>query len=206
MTPNWLLWARELQAIAQNGLTFSENQFDIDRYNRIKNISAEMISNYSNIDMKTLMEVFTLQEGYGTPKVDVRGVIFKKNQILLVKEKIDGKWTLPGGWADPNETPSQSVEREIFEESGYSTKVLKVIAVYDRDKQGHYPPYPFHVYKIFFLCKLTGGEPQTSNETEDVAFFNENEIPELSIPRVTINQLKLFFNKYKNEDWTTEFD
>lgn len=206
MIPNWLVWARELQAIAQNGLTFSENHFDIDRYNRIKNIAAEIISNQLSIDKMTLLETFTLQEGYATPKVDVRGIVFRDNQILLVKEAIDGKWTLPGGWADPNETPSQSVEREIFEESGFKAKTVKVAAVYDRDKQGHFPPFPFHIYKIFFLCELIGGEAKTSIETDDVAFFKENEIPELSSARVTINQINKFFKKHKEKIWDTEFD
>jgi ADP-ribose pyrophosphatase YjhB (NUDIX family) len=206
MIPNWLLWARELQTIAQNGLTFSRDQYDIDRYNRIKSIAAEIISGNSNIDSKILLEAFTAQEGYSTPKVDVRGVVFKDKKILLVKEKADGKWTLPGGWADPNETPSQSVEREVFEESGFVTKTLKVLAVFDRDKQGHFPPYPYHIYKIFSLCEVTGGEPKPSNETLEVDFFHEDEIPELSSSRITLNQLKLFFKKENNKNWETEFD
>lgn len=206
MIPEWLKWARELQAIAQNGLTFSQNEFDVERYNSIMDISAQIMSLHSDTEIATILKIFTSQEGYATPKIDVRGVSFSDNKILLVKEKADGRWTLPGGWADPNETPSQSIEREVFEESGYKVKAVKLLALYDRDVQGHFPPYPFHVYKAFFLCDIYGGEGQVSNETEEVDFFEEDKIPPLSEARVRLHQLKHFFSQYRTGKWETFFD
>ena len=123
----------------------STNKFEIERFTRIREISAEIMAEHSNADFAKVLDLFKAQAGYATPKVDVRGVIFKENKVLLVKEKSDGGWTLPGGWADPNESPKESVEREVFEESGFITEAVRVLAVYDRDKQGHTPPFPFHI-------------------------------------------------------------
>jgi len=206
MIPEWLRWARELQSIAQNGITFSQNEFEIERYHTILDISAQMIALHSDADKDTLVKMFIEQAGYATPKIDVRGVAFRDNKILLVKEKADGRWTLPGGWADPNETPSQSIEREVFEESGYKVRAVKLLALYDRDAQGHFPPYPFHIYKAFFLCEIYGGERQTSNETDGVDFFEENDIPPLSEARVRLHQLNHFFSQYRTGKWETAFD
>jgi len=206
MEPKWLEWAKSLQAIAQNGLTYALNEFDIERYKQIRNISAEMMASNSECDLEFIKDLFKNVEGYATPKVDVRGIVFKDNKILLVKEKIDGGWTLPGGWADPNETPGESVEREVFEESGFIVKTKKILAVYDRAKQGHKPPFPFHVYKLFFLCDLQGGKKTISNETDDVDFFEEDKIPALSYSRVLESQIKRFFEFYRNPDLPTDFD
>ena len=206
MEPKWLEWAKELQALSQDGLHYSENVFDIQRYKRISDIAAEMMSANSDTDLKIIKDLFVMQEGHATPKVDVRGVVFMNDKILLVKEKSDGNWTLPGGWADPNETPSITVEREVFEESGFKVKASKVLAVLDRTKQGHVPPYPFHVYKIFFLCDLKGGSKKTSIETEDVNFFDEENIPKLSQARSTIKQIERMFFMHKNPDLPADFD
>jgi ADP-ribose pyrophosphatase YjhB (NUDIX family) len=206
MEPKWLEWAKSLQAIAQNGLTYAVNEFDIERYEQIRNISAEIMASNSGGDFEFINELFRKEEGYATPKVDVRGVVFEGNKILLVKEKIDGGWTLPGGWADPNETPAESVEREVFEESGFIVKSKKVLAVYDRTKQGHTPPFPFHVYKLFFLCELQGGSKSTSNETSDVDFFEENKIPGLSNSRVLKGQIERLFEFHRNPGLPADFD
>jgi ADP-ribose pyrophosphatase YjhB (NUDIX family) len=206
MEPKWLEWAKSLQAISQNGLTYAENEFDIVRYEQIRDISAEIMASNSDGDVEFIKELFKNVEGYATPRVDVRGVVFKENKILLVKEKMDGGWTLPGGWADPNETPSASVEREVIEESGFIVKAKKILAVYDRTKQGHLPPFPFHVYKLFFLCDLIGGERTISNETDDVDFFEEDKIPELSQSRTSKSQLIRFFEFHRNPDLPTDFD
>lgn len=206
MIPKWLEWVKELQAIAQNGLTYSQNDFDIQRYKSIRRIASEILAQQSNGDAQIIENMFAKEQGYCTPKVDVRGVIFKDNKVLLVKEIIDGGWTFPGGWADPNETPSESVEREVFEESGFIVKATKVLAVYDRDKQGHKDPYPFHIFKLFFLCELTGGEKMTSNETSAVEFFGEDEIPPLSEGRTLAKQIKRFFQHYRNPDLPTDYD
>jgi len=206
MEPKWLEWAKSLQAIAQNGLTYALNEFDIERYNEIRNIAAEMMASNSEGDLEFIKDLFLNVDGYATPKVDVIGVVFKDDKILLVKEKSDGGWTLPGGWADPNETPSESVEREVFEESGFVVKSKKILAVYDRAKQGHTPPFPFHVFKIFFLCQLNGGTKTTSNETDDVDFFDENNLPELSKARVLKKQIERLFEFYRNPDLPADFD
>ena len=204
---NWIEWAKELQAISQTGLHYTKGQFDRLRYQRINEISAEILANHSNISTSQYLEYNAAEFGYATPKVDTRGVVFQDSKILLVREIADnGRWTLPGGWADVNETPSQSVEREIFEESGFQTKAQKILAVYDRDQQGHKPPYPHHVYKLFFHCQIVGGEATTSNETSAVDFFAESAIPELSQSRVTREQISRFFKYYHQSDRPTDFD
>ena len=207
MEPNWLKWAKELQAIAQIGLTYSSaNHFDVERYTRIREIAAEIMSAGSEIKKGTLLEIFQREEGYATPKVDIRGVVLRDEKILLVKEVADGCWTLPGGWADVNESPSESVVREVREESGFETKPVKLLAVYDRSKQGHLPAFPFHVYKMFIRCELVGGRPTTSVETSAVDFFQRDQLPELSLSRVTPQQIKRFFDHLSHPEWPADFD
>ncbi len=206
MEPVWLKWAKELSAISQNGLTYANNDYDIERYEKIRQIATEMMSTRSDVDAETLLTVLTKEEGYATPKVDVRGAVFRDNRILLVKEKVDNKWTLPGGWADPCNSPSESVVREIYEESGFETQAQKLLAIYDRSKHPHKPLIPFHIYKLFFLCEITGGLIQTSHETTAVDFFAEDHIPELSVSRVLPHQIARMFEHYRNPDMPTDFD
>jgi ADP-ribose pyrophosphatase YjhB (NUDIX family) len=204
--PNWLKWARQLAALSQNGLTYVENPYDIERYEKVREIAAEMISAQSDLSSEDLLAIFTREQGYATPKVDVRGVVFHDGKILLVKERIDGLWTLPGGWADPGQSPSESVVREIQEESGYQSRACRLLAVYDRSKHPHKPPAPFHIYKLFFLCEIMGGSPQTSHETMGVDFFAENEIPELSISRILPSQIARMFEHHRNPNLPADFD
>ena len=131
-------------------VTYTKNVFDIERYQYLQEIAAEIIANHTNVEQSYLQDLFNQETGYATPKVDVRGAVFQNNKILLVKERSDGCWTLPGGWADIGKSPSESVVKEILEESGYYTRATKLIAVYDRDRQGH-PPHPNYIYKLFFL-------------------------------------------------------
>jgi ADP-ribose pyrophosphatase YjhB (NUDIX family) len=205
MNEKWLELAQKLQSIAQSGLFYSDNQFEIERYKQIMEIAEEMISVQTGVDKDKIDHLFMSEAGHSTPKVDVRGVVFKDGKILLVKEKVDGKWTVPGGWADVGFSPSENAEREVFEESGYKVKAKKVLAVYDRNKQGH-TPYIFHLYKIFFLCEIVGGESKTSYETDDVGFFDLNELPPLSTGRITQKQIERFFEHYRNPDLPTDFD
>lgn len=209
--PTWLHWAQRLQAIAQTGLTFASNDFDVDRYTQIRDIAAEMMAAGSDTDIAPIRDLFAGQAGYTTPKVDVRGVVFdREDRILLVREKLDGgRWTLPGGWADVGEAPGEATAREVWEEAGYRTQAVKVLAVYDRNKHGH-PPFPFHAYKIFFLCDLLD-ETQTlvaNVETEESGWFAESEIPalDLSVGRVTAAQLARFFEHHRQPDLPTDFD
>ncbi len=205
--PQWLQWARALQALAQTGLTFSENHYDRERYEAVHIIAAEMMAAGSGMPVQRIRAMFEAQTGYATPKVDVRGVVFRDDGILLVKELADGgRWTLPGGWADVNEPPSIACTREVLEESGYQTCAVKLLAVYDRSIQGHMPPHPLHVYKLFFRCEISGGEATTSTETGGARFFREGEIPDLSVSRTTPAQIARLFEHYRHPQWPTDFD
>jgi ADP-ribose pyrophosphatase YjhB (NUDIX family) len=201
----WLRWAQNLQAIAQTGLTYTENPFEVERYEAVREIAAEMIAAHSDHDVDLIRGLFADQSGYATPKVDVRGVVFRDEAILLVKERRDGLWTLPGGWADINDSPAEATEREVYEESGYRARAVKLLACYDRNKHGH-PPYGFHIYKLFFECELLGGAPTESIETAGVGFFREDDIPPLSLPRVTPAQIAHFFEHHRHPRWPTDFD
>ena len=205
MEPKWLEWVKKLQAIAQNGLTYTENPFDVERYKSLSAIAVEIMASYSNVEPSYVADLFAREGGYATPKVDVRGAVFRGDTILLVREREDGCWTLPGGWADVGESPGEVVVREIYEEAGYHTRATKLLAVYDRSKHGH-PPLVHHVYKLFFQCELVSGSPSASIETDEVAFFCENEIPELSLGRVVPDQITRIFQHYRHPDWPTDFD
>ena len=205
MNPKWLQWARKLQAIAQTGLAYDDNPFDIERYESVRAVASEMMAAHTEADVRSIRDMFAKEEGYATPKVAVQAAVFQDHSILLVKERQDGLWTLPGGWADVGETPSEAIVREVREESGYETRASKLLAVYNRDSHG-LTPLPFHVYTLYFGCELLGGEPAPSVETEDAAFFNENEIPELSIARVTPAQIARLFEHHYHADWPADFD
>ncbi|MFU8797843.1 MAG: NUDIX hydrolase [Gammaproteobacteria bacterium] len=201
----WLMWARKLQALAQNGLTFTENPFEKERFESIQQIAAEMMAACSQHDTQPILDLFLTGAGYATPKLDVRGAAFQDNKILLVQEKSDGLWTLPGGFADINESPAEAITREVFEESGYLVRTTKLLALYDKLKHPH-PPEVFHFYKIFFLCEIMGHQPGTNLETSDAQFFSEDKLPPLSLPRVIASQIHRLFAHYRHPDWPTDFD
>jgi ADP-ribose pyrophosphatase YjhB (NUDIX family) len=205
MPPKWLDWVRRLQAIAQSGLTYARDRYDIERYESLREIAAEIGAEGFGSTIHLVREVFSQQAGYATPKIDVRAVVFRDNKVLLVKEREDGAWALPGGWADVGESPAAAAVREVREESGFETRAIRLLAVYDRNRHGH-PPIPFHAYKLFFLCDLLGGVPITSNETDGVDWFAEGCWPPLSLTRVTPPQLHRFFEHHRNPLWPTDFD
>jgi ADP-ribose pyrophosphatase YjhB (NUDIX family) len=205
MDLQWLAWAQRLEALAQSGLAYSENPFDRERYEAVRRIAAEMVAGCTGADPNLVDDLFAGQAGYATPKVDVRGVVFRDDAILLVKERTDGRWTLPGGWADVGESPAEATEREVYEESGYRARAVKLLALYDRNRHGH-TPYIFHIYKVFFRCELLGGEPTQSIETAGVGFFREDSLPELSLGRVTPDEIARFFEHLRHPDWPTDFD
>jgi len=199
-------WAQRLQAIAQIGLTYSRDPFDVERFMQVRQIAAEMLtSGSSETPAESLIELFKRNFGYATPKVDVRAAVFQDERILLVKERSDNRWTLPGGWADVGDAPSVAVAREVREESGFEVDVKKLAAVFDRELHGH-PPYPFHSYKLFFVCEVTGGSPKTSLETLAVDFFPEDALPPMSMPRVTPTQIQHMFEHWRHPEWPTTFD
>lgn len=203
----WLTWVKALRSIAQSGLTYAESPFDLERYKQIQEIAAEIAAAQTGTDFHMIRELFEGALGYETPKVDVRGVVFQENRILLVRELMDGgRWTLPGGWADVNDLPSEAVEREVWEESGFRVKASKLLAVYDRRLHGHSPPMPYGIYKLFFLCDLVGGRPATSIETGGAEFFAKDAIPELSLGRVTLPIIVRLFEHARHPEWATDFD
>ena len=204
---NWLEIAKRLKNISQAGKTFAKNDYELERHLEIERIAAEIFARHTELTANECLGILQQDAGYPTPKVDCRGVVFKDDKILMVREIADNGWTLPGGWCDSGSTPSANVAREVWEESGYVVKPVKLLAVFDRDNQGHSPPYPFSIYKLFFLCELTGGQAAISHETSEVAWFAEHELPEdLSLGRTLHHELKLFFEHHRNPNLPTAFD
>lgn len=201
----WLNWAQRLQAIAQTGLFYVQNEYDRERYEQIRAIAAEILSGYSGASLDSLVKLLSADDGYATPKLDVRAAVFHDAKLLYVREREDGGWTLPGGWADVGQSPAESVVREVREESGFEVRAVRLLALLDRDKHPH-PPILHHSFKAFFQCEILGGGPQTSYETTAVAFFGEHEIPSLSLPRVLPEQIHLLFEHYRHPDRPTLFD
>ena len=205
--PKVLDWAQRLQAIAQTGLAYEEpTEFDRHRYEQVREIAAEMLAHPNGLAEADLVGVFASQTGHATPKVDVRGVVFREDEILLVRERADGCWTLPGGWADVGEAPSAAVTREVLEESGYRTRAVKLLALYDRNQHGH-PPHPWHAWKVVFLCEALGEEQGTLDpETLAANFFARDRLPELSLSRVTPRQIDRFLEHREHPEWPADFD
>ena len=200
----WITIAQRIQAIAQAGLEFCHNDFDRDRYRQLREISTEIIQNHTKYPRQEIVELFASETGYPTPKVDVRAIIFKDDKILMVREKLDGKWSLPGGWADQHHTLSENLVKESFEEAGAVVEPGKVIAILDRNR-GNYPPIPHGCYKIFVECRLKEIVFSDNTETSDAEFFSLNELPELSTERITKKQLEMCFEA-RREDWEVVFD
>jgi ADP-ribose pyrophosphatase YjhB (NUDIX family) len=203
--PDWLKWARQVQAIGQTGLFFSQNEFDRVRYQQLVELASEMMSTASGLPQETFQADFQMQRGYATPKVDVRAAVFRDNRVLLVRERQDGRWSLPGGYADVNDAPASMVEREAWEESGYRVKAVKVAAVFEanHDRQ---PVEVYHAYKVIFLCDLVGGEPQTSYETTAVDFFALDNLPELSPNRTQPRYIHEAYAHLQNPNRPSAFD
>ncbi len=203
--PEWVVWARRLRAIAQTGLAFGESEYDLDRYRQIERIADDIVATHTGIEHEEIRDFFVHDGGYATPQVDVRGAVFRDDRILLVRERLDGLWTLPGGYADVNDSPSEAIEREVLEESGYTVRATKLAMVYDKRLHDH-PPSPRHTYKLFFVCELLSGEATTSFETTAVEYFDLEILPELSTHRVTAGQIRRVFEHYRQPQLATDFD
>ena len=202
-----LQWARKVQAIAQNGLTFTQDPFDRERYQQLQELVTTILTSQLAITAEQLQGLWVGDDGYATPKVDVRGGVFDQDKVLLVRERSDGKWTLPGGWVDIGDAPSFAVEREIREESGYLAKAVKLAALFDKNNPAHgHPPGIHHIYKLFLLCELTGGAPATSNETDGVEFFPVSSLPPLSTGRATQSEIERLYQHHLNKGLPTDFD
>ncbi len=212
--PDWLVWAREVQALAQSGLAFTRDPYDVERYRALTALAARMMaaSSGGSATAEALEAMFAVETGYATPKVDVRGAVFDaEGRLLMVRELADqGRWTLPGGWADVNQTASECAVREVLEESGYVVRAEKLALLHDRARQGHHPAGPFSIYKLFFLCTLVGDALVATGpniETADARFWAEHEIPaELSTGRVLPHQIARLFAHHRQPGLPTEFD
>lgn len=201
----WLGWARRIQAISQTGLEFAQNEYDIERNKKLEKIAAEIIAEHSQLNISELIEIFSDQKGYATPKVDVRTAILKDEKILLVKEISDGKWAMPGGWADVGDIPSEAAIREAKEESGFDVEILKVVGVYDANRNSGTLEL-FHAVKIVYLCKIINGEATPSFETPEVSFFDLNNLPPLSENRTNLRHIEHIKTHLKDASHFTFFD
>ncbi len=206
--PDWLTWARELQAIAQTGLAFSRDPYDRERYQALRSLAVRMFAARCDAPVARIAALFAGETGYATPKVDVRAAVFDaRERLLMVRETSDGgRWTLPGGWADVNRSAAENAVKETLEESGYQVRVLKLAALWDRTRQRH-PAGLFSCAKAFFVCEPTGGAAATSHETSEVGWFAEADLPhDLSLARVLPQQLARMFAHWRDSALPTEFD
>jgi len=196
-----------LAALAQDGLTFAANDYESDRYAKVAALASELLSALSGRDAGDLAVELGRDSGYATPKVDVRGACFdERGRVLLMRERADGRWSLPGGWADPGDTPTSAVVRELREEAGAVAEVVKLIACWDRDSRGHTPPLPVAVVKLFFLCRvLEMGRPDDL-ETLGTGWFSLEELPPLSLGRVTEDELRRCQAHWRDPSLPTELD
>ncbi|MBD3289859.1 NUDIX domain-containing protein [candidate division KSB1 bacterium] len=201
----WLEWARRIQAIGQSGLAFTENQYDVERYQQLMGIAAEILQEHTQISKQQSEQDFKWQKGYATPKIDVRGAVVRENKILMVQERVDRKWCLPGGWADVGDIPSAAAEREVIEESGFNVKSVKVVGVYDANRDGRELEF-YHAFKIIFLCDIIDGAPKTSFETIGVDFFEFDNLPPLSSNRTNHRHLNDVQAHIQNPRKKTVFD
>ncbi len=205
MSRQWLDWAKELQAIGQIGLAYSKDKYDLERFQRIRDISAEILSLHTEIKAEVIRDLFANETGYNTPKVEVRAVVLKDNQVLLVKEEGDGRWSLPGGWADIQYSIAENVKKECMEESGVAVHPEWILAVYDRKKH-HETPFPYEVYCVFVACRYVGGSHQENIETTDSGFFPLDQLPDLSVGRNTYDQLYQCVEAIRQNNRITYFD
>ena len=214
MTPQYAEVAEQIRhhavtllAAAQNGLTYANDPYDRQRYEQVRRCAEELMGLVSDGELEQVRRIVALDSGYMTPKVDVRGGVFDlSGNLLLVRERSDGRWTLPGGWCDVLETPSEAVKRELEEEAGVSVEVDKLVAVLDREKQGHRPHLPFHVHKLFFLCRERSRVAPDTTETTGIEWFPLDALPPLSTGRVLESQLHLLHTHWLDPTLATVFD
>jgi ADP-ribose pyrophosphatase YjhB (NUDIX family) len=203
--PAWLRFAERVQAIAQTGLAYARDPYDRERYQELRGIAVEMAASGLGLPAAKVEVAFASGLGYPTPKVDVRAVVFRGDELLLVRERRSGRFTFPGGWADVGDTPGAAAERETLEESGYRVRATKLIALLDKSRHEH-PPSVDYTYKVLIGCRLEGGEPATSHEIDAVSFFARTAIPELDLDRTTPGQIELVWAHHEDPSRPTDFD
>ena len=205
-TPKWLKWARELRSLGQAGLTYTENLFDRERYERLIEMSAEIVAEHEDLDKAKVLASFRAQKGYATPKVSVRGAVVRDEKILLVQERTDGLWALPGGWADVGEGPRSVLEREVWEEANLKVEAGKLVGLYDVNRSGR-PLELFHAYKLVFICTTTDDSiPSPGNETLAAQYYSLSDLPCLSTNRTTVRELEDIFTHLRNPELPTHVD
>jgi ADP-ribose pyrophosphatase YjhB (NUDIX family) len=205
MKHKWLEWVTEMQSIAQAGLTFCENQYDRDRYMKLRALTVDILHEYTGLTHEKITNLFASENGYQTPKVDIRSAVFKDDRILMAKEKIDGRWSLPGGWADVNTSVSESALRECLEEAGAVVKPKRIIAIHTANRQNDFV-YPFTIYKIFVECELIEWNFTENTETYGSGFFGIDDLPDLSTERNTAQQIKMCFEARNQKVFEADFD
>lgn len=204
LTEPWLSWAIEIQSIAQSGLAYCKNIYDIERYERLRDLAAEMISHKMAIPKETVKNLFCNEDGYQTPKIDTRAAIFQDDKILLVLEN-DGLWSLPGGWVDVLETLHSNTVKEVYEEAGLDVNPTFIIAIHDQHKH-NYPPLAHRVQKAFIMCERLSGEFKKNSETLESAYFSLDKLPPMNDAKNTKAQVELCFQAYNSRHWITQFD
>jgi ADP-ribose pyrophosphatase YjhB (NUDIX family) len=202
---HWLTIAKRINSIAQSGLSFTKDKFDRERYTELLDLSIKILNNITEIDSKKLEFIFNREIGYQTPKLGVRAIVTRDSKLLLVKEKMDNKWCVPGGYADTGLTPSEIIIKEVKEESGYDVKPTRILGLIDYNK--HQPrPFPFDLYNLFMDCEIIGGQATAGFETSDVGFFDIENLPELSIRRVTKDQIIKMYELHLDKSVAPIFD
>ena len=200
----WLEWAKELQFIAQAGLTYTKDPFDKERFERVREIAAEIISLQGRLPLAQVKDLFCNETGFQTSKLDTRAAIFKDDKILLVEEN-DGTWSLPGGWVDVMETVKSNTVKEVKEEAGLDVEAVRVIALHDRNSHNQ-PPYAYNVCKVFVLCEVKGGCFHPNIETVGSGYFGLDELPPLSVDKNSYQQIEMCFTARSDKNWQVEFD
>lgn len=207
--PQWIRWAKRIQAIAQTGLSFARDPYDLDRYRELRELATDMLAHGAGLDGSPdrlrVRELFAGESGYPTPKVDVRAAVFQESRVLMVKERSDGRWSIPGGWADVGSSPGEMAVREVYEESGYRVRPVRILAVWDNSRH-HDRPVAYAVYKICIGCELVGGESRAGTETEAVGWFSLDALPELSVTRITEQQLRRLHELHTHPELGPDFD
>lgn len=199
-------WACKIKAIAQIGLEYASDPYDRERYTELRGIAAEMMAEASDVPLSQWLELFEAETGYATPKVDVRGAVFRDGEVLLCREADDGLWSLPGGWADVNDPPSVAVVRELREETGSDVRCTKLAAVLDRDLHYNEDRRPYHSYKLMFLCEITGEAGELDHDIAEARFFPVGDLPPLSLHRTLPKQVALMHRHFLSPELPAEFD
>lgn len=201
----WLKWAIEIQSLSQIGLTYTKDVYDRERYQRLREISAEMLAEKTEVSIEKVKDLFCHETGYQTLKLDTRAAIFRNNKILLVHEN-NGTWSLPGGWCDVLESVKSNTEKEVREETGLNVKAVKIISIQDRNKHNK-PVYVYGVCKIFVLCEVINGKFVENIETTEIRYFSLQDLPHnLAEEKTNKEQIEMCFKAYLNENWQTQFD